>query len=227
MRTRLAPLIVVKQEPSDDLGASSPASSQMQLLADELSDDNNNKSSFLLSSVNSRNLLSANTPSPHPPTLLHSPSAPVGAVVCSPQQSHMTNGGHQAHQLHRHHQNHQSSGGFNGYDDSNNNKSCEVNRNQFVHQDVRGGSGDLVVDEGLYRSSVVDGIKVEKCYDWFGNGQDNNNSGAAVQVKREFGDPTNNGLREERVAVGSTSSTSTSSSDSRKSRYPRVKGLIG
>lgn len=154
MRTRLAPLIVVKQEPKDEL---SPL--------EDLNNNNNNinflsSSSSLIIDGGGGGGSGGTSPALQLPT-------PPAAVPATPQMATK-------------HQNIQGtpletpSMSFSGYGgDSNNNRSCEVNKNIFGGGGGRPSNGN---EEHIFLRSVVEGIKVEKCFysdrnnnncDWF------------------------------------------------------------
>lgn len=184
MRTSLASLIVVKQEPNDEFGSISAGatnSSSTVSSLDDLSDDNNNKN-FLISAT------------PHSSNLLHS-------LV----QTRGGGGGGRRGDPPNHYAHSPSTGGQNtdlnyGVGDSNNNKSCEANRNghhqQYLHPSVHQPQS-----QGLYSPSVVEGIKVEKCFyandrnnninnghssnGWYCQDQNNESLDPSVQVKTE------------------------------------------
>lgn len=164
MRTRLAPLIVVKQEPKDELA-----------VLDALNDDNNNNNSdsFLLSSVHHHGGEVGGEGATSPALSLPTPPCAVPAAMTQQEAVAVecpapTGSAH-----------------FGGYghspSDSNNNKSCEVNKNLFV---VARNGGQAAAAAGfadpppttgneLFLRSVVEGIKVEKCF--YGHDRNNNN----------------------------------------------------
>lgn len=135
MRTRLAPLIVVKQEPKDELGP-------LDELNGTTDDNNNNNNSSFLHSTTNRGGEGGGGDSPRlllPPPPPNSLSV-VSSVVDRPPGSNSFE-----------------------LDDSNNNKSSEVNKNIFGG--VRNGSPfSGQQNNELFLRSVVDGIKVEKCF---------------------------------------------------------------
>lgn len=180
MRTRLAPLIVVKQEPNDELLLGSSATV----------DDNNNKS-FTVNPSSSSDFHSQST------ILLHGESV-VGIGGSGGGGGCPSAGSNQSY-LHY-------------ADSNNNNKSCEVTRNQF-------GVAEEQADH--FRSALVDGIKVEKCM-FATNDRNNNNPGwfsaDNVQVKREEEEENNSRNRQGATHGRSNSSCEADSAD-RKSMY--------